>query len=563
MSESPQIPSGKPLRVLLVEDSENDAVLILAELQRHGYVPECERVEEATAFRDALNRAHWDCVLSDYALPRFGGLGALQLLQESGLDLPFIIVSGAIVEETAVAAMKAGAHDYVMKHNLARLCPAIEREIREAEVRRERRRAAAALEQDALVAAALSRVGQTLISSVDSPTLIHSMCTVSTEVLGCDSGHTLFWRPEEQVFRSIAAHGYAPEEQEIARVVTLPRRILEDLLAQLAADDVAEVHTSGAGALMPQQRAAHQLCIALRRGSEVIGIQVANRSIDGFEATHHRIGRGIAQLSSLVLEHARVRQELEQSNSLKSDFVATMSHELRTPLAAIMGYTDLLLKEEYGSITSAQFDTFRRIDKSARDLLELINATLDLSRLDKGGAQLDRQWLHLAELVGEIAVEERERRGRAGVLIIQRVPADLPPLYTDHVKLKVVLRNLIGNAFKFTEAGSVAVGATPHREGVEVYVSDTGVGISAEILPIIFEPFRQGEHASTRRFGGVGLGLYIVRRLLDLLGGTVTVDSAVGRGSTFRVWLPQHVEPSVPALPLMAKSNSCSESQVR
>jgi signal transduction histidine kinase len=136
---------NRPLQVLFIEDSEDDAALLQIELQRAGYAPACYRVETPEALSAALERQNWDLVISDYRLPRFDGLAALALIKERGMDLPFIIVSGYIAEETAVAAMKAGAHDYVMKDKLARLGSAVERELREAEVRRERRRAEEAL----------------------------------------------------------------------------------------------------------------------------------------------------------------------------------------------------------------------------------------------------------------------------------------------------------------------------------------------------------------------------------------------------------------------------------
>jgi signal transduction histidine kinase len=136
---------NQPLQVLLIEDSEDDAALLDIELQRAGYAPVCHRVETREAMSSALERSTWDLIIADYRLPSFDGLAALALVKEKGLDLPFIIVSGYITEETAAAAMKAGAHDYVMKDKLARLGPAVGRELREAEVRRERRRAEEAL----------------------------------------------------------------------------------------------------------------------------------------------------------------------------------------------------------------------------------------------------------------------------------------------------------------------------------------------------------------------------------------------------------------------------------
>ena len=135
----------RPLQVLVIEDSADDALLLEIELQRAGYDPVCHRVETPAALTTALERQRWDLIIADYRLPQFDGLAALALVKEKGLDLPFIIVSGYITEDTAVAAMKAGAHDFVMKDKLARLGPAVERELREAEVRREHRSAEEAL----------------------------------------------------------------------------------------------------------------------------------------------------------------------------------------------------------------------------------------------------------------------------------------------------------------------------------------------------------------------------------------------------------------------------------
>lgn len=136
---------NKKLRILLVEDSEDDALLLMRELQKCGYDPVVERVETRNEMEAAITSQYWDVILTDYIMPSFSGLGALQTMQEHGLELPFIIVSGKIGEETAVDLMKAGAHDYIVKGNLARLAPAIEREMQEAEVRRRRKEAESAL----------------------------------------------------------------------------------------------------------------------------------------------------------------------------------------------------------------------------------------------------------------------------------------------------------------------------------------------------------------------------------------------------------------------------------
>jgi signal transduction histidine kinase len=151
--------------------------------------------------------------------------------------------------------------------------------------------------------------------------------------------------------------------------------------------------------------------------------------------------------------------------------------------------------------------------------------------------------IHLADLLEEIEAETEGVRRKPGITWACEASGELPPVRSDRVKLKVVLKNLIDNAFKFSEQGAVRLLAAARNGGVEFAVSDTGIGIPAEAVGDIFESFRQVDNSLTRPYGGAGLGLYIVRRLLELLGGAVTVESEVGRGSTFRVWVPR--EPAV------------------
>jgi signal transduction histidine kinase len=163
---------------------------------------------------------------------------------------------------------------------------------------------------------------------------------------------------------------------------------------------------------------------------------------------------------------------------------------------------------------------------------------LDLSRLEAGRLPLELADCDLPHLIGELAAETRHLQEKPGVSLIWNVAPQLPLLHTDAIKLKVVVKNLVSNAVKFTESGSVVVDVRARDAGVDISVTDTGIGIAADALPIIFEPFRQADSSPTRHYGGVGLGLYIARRLLDMLGGSITVESEVGRGSVFRAWVP-------------------------
>jgi signal transduction histidine kinase len=234
----------------------------------------------------------------------------------------------------------------------------------------------------------------------------------------------------------------------------------------------------------------------------------------------------------------RAKEEAEAADRAKTEFLATMSHELRTPLNTIWGYTQLFLSEALGALTSDQLEVLRRVDKNAKELLDLISAVLDVSRLEAGRLPVDLREVRVAELLQEVEAETQEIREQTSVASVWKVQKGLPPLCTDPGKLKVVIKNLIGNAVKFTEKGSITVDVHSYSSGIEIDVIDTGVGISADELAVIFEPFRQLESAKTRRFGGTGLGLHIVKRLLELLGGRITVESEVGRGSTFHVRVP-------------------------
>jgi signal transduction histidine kinase/DNA-binding response OmpR family regulator len=538
-----------PLRVLLIEDSEDDATLTIGELCRGGYTPTWERVDTATATGAALTRRKWDVILADYFQPHFSGLEALRLVQQSGLDLPFIIVSGAIGEDVAVAAMKAGAHDYLMKGNLARLVPAVERELRDAQVREERRRVETEWRKEAQISAALARVASELIALLDTPQILDRVCQLTAEVLEYDSCHTFLWHPADSAYVAVSGYGDTPEQWEATRALKIPLTAAAELLARLAQHDVvqtpiADAPRLGSPVLTTPDGATGGLSIALRRGTEIFGVLSGGYCGPerAFTPQQERIARGVGQLASMALENARLVEELERANSIKGEFVATMSHELRSPLNVIIGYTELLAEGAFGSLAPEQLETLARMDKSARELSELISATLDLSRLETGLLPLEQREVRPRDVLDEIAFETRVVHRKPGVRLDWNCAPDLPLLQTDPLKLKGVLKNIILNAIKFTDQGSVTVDANRRNGGIEISVTDTGIGIAPQVLPIIFEPFRQGDGSTTRRHGGVGLGLYIVRQLLDLLGGAITVDSEVGCGSTFRVWVPTRRE---------------------
>jgi len=244
----------------------------------------------------------------------------------------------------------------------------------------------------------------------------------------------------------------------------------------------------------------------------------------------------------MALENARLVEELESANQLKSNFVASMSHELRTPLNLIIGYTDLLLDGTFGPVRPDQADTLQRVDRSARELLDLIEATLDLSRLEAKDVPLDLRDTDVGELLTHLRREFDDSHQNSRVGLEWNVPTEPTTICTDPVKLRMVLKNILGNALKFTEEGSVTTSAKVQDDRIVFTVTDTGIGIAKESQKVIFEPFRQADRKIAGSFGGVGLGLYIVWRLVDNMQGRISLRSQLGRGSTFRVTMPVDVK---------------------
>jgi signal transduction histidine kinase len=244
--------------------------------------------------------------------------------------------------------------------------------------------------------------------------------------------------------------------------------------------------------------------------------------------------QGIADQAHTAIGAARLYEAAARASRLKSEFVSTMSHELRTPLNVIMGYSQIL-----SEVTPCRPESEQALDAVRRasvELLDLVEATLDLGRLEAGTERVDEQTVAVGELFDELASEFAAVPRAAGVKLQWDSGATLS-LSTDRRKLKTILKNLVGNALKFTPAGSVRVECRQHGEQIRLRVADTGIGIRAEDQAVIFEMFRQADSSDSRRYGGTGLGLYIVRRLVQLLGGSVGLESSPGQGSIFTVTL--------------------------
>jgi signal transduction histidine kinase len=247
----------------------------------------------------------------------------------------------------------------------------------------------------------------------------------------------------------------------------------------------------------------------------------------------------------VALENARLFAEIQATadrlrelDKLKSEFLATISHELRTPLNSVLGYSEIILEGIDGPIGAEAEEDVRAIHENGQHLLKLINDVLDLAKIEAGRMTLDLEDVPLPPLL------EKIRSANAGLLagkpltFIMSVPEDLPAVEADPLRLQQVLNNLISNAVKFTPQGTIRVAAWRENGNVAISIADTGIGIAPDDVPSIFEKFRQLDGSYTRRANGTGLGLAITNHLVQMHGGSIGVESELGKGTTFVVRLP-------------------------
>lgn len=250
-------------------------------------------------------------------------------------------------------------------------------------------------------------------------------------------------------------------------------------------------------------------------------------------------------------ETERARASAEQANAAKSDFLSKMSHELRTPLNAIIGYSEMIYEVAREENMNGILPDLPKITTSATLLLTIINDILDLAKVESGKIELFIEEFSIAELVREVAATMRPLVDQNHNRLVIDCPADVGSMHGDVVRTRQILFNLLSNAVKFTKNGIITVSARKERsQGVArvvLAVSDTGIGIKADKLAVLFADFVQAERSTTRKFGGTGLGLAICKKFANLLGGDISVVSQLDRGSTFRVWFPLHCTATQPA----------------
>ncbi|MEO5348691.1 MAG: response regulator [Magnetococcus sp. YQC-3] len=506
------------VRFLVVDDEEADAAAFRRHLGRalgnRPYDLTC-----AISFSEGMEKVKkqtFDLCFFDYQLGAKTGLDLLHEIQAWGVETPVIFLTGHGDEDTAVFLMKSGAVDYLAKDRLSaeNLSRSIHYALGLAESERRRQSAESALFEKSVHLDNVLRSATDLAIITTDPTFII------------------------KYFNPMAEELFGLSRKEAVGVS------VEMIHQRLGVDG----HRFRRGVEKVQQQGSHIFEIAMDGGDGVRWLDArASGVLDeaGNLAGYCLTVRDSTERKQLLQSLEEAVQKADAANQAKSEFLATMSHEIRTPMNAIIGMSELLLETRLDDEQKRYAQIFHR---AGNTLLDLINDILDLSKVEAGQLKLEHLPFDLQTLVTSVAEILSLRAQEKELELISRIDPDTPRFLTgDPTRLRQILINLVGNAIKFTEKGYVSVTVEPVTvtESVVILrfaVEDSGCGIPSEHIRKIFKPFTQVDTSITRRYGGTGLGLTICQRLVHMMGGEITVESSVGRGSRFSFLV--HVLPS-------------------
>ena len=402
---------------------------------------------------------------------------------------------------------------------------------------------------------ALGEVSQVVSSTLDLEMVLTSIVRHAVQLSKTDTGTIYEFDEAEGVFLPSVNYGAHAEYVEALRESRLrvgDRTVIGQAAIKRAPDQVPDLADVPEYPLPYVQQAGYRalLALPLLREDRLIGGLVVRRKAAGeFPSPVVDLLQTFAAQSVLAIHNARLfreieekGRELESANQHKSEFLANMSHELRTPLNAILGYTELILDSIYGDVPEKIQEVLERLEKNGRHLLNLINDVLDLSKIEAGQLTLSLNEYSMGDVIQTVSTSVEALAAEKDLDLKVEVSKDLSIGKGDEQRIAQVILNLVGNAIKFTDEGEVKIEVTVSNETFLVSVHDTGPGVTEADQQKIFDEFQQADGSSTRKKGGTGLGLSISKKIIDMHGGRIWVESTLGKGSTFRFTLPIRVE---------------------
>ena len=529
---------------------------MLRQMKRSGYEIVSERVETKEAMRLALAKQEWDAIIGDYSLPQFSAEGALETLKESGLDLPFILVSGTVGEETAVRMMKAGANDYLLKEKMERLGPAIERAFEEFLNRRERRKAEEELRRNQKQLSFLSKASGILGSSFDYEMTIHRAVREAIPDL-CDfcivdlieADRTLktlpIVHPSAEITKRFEAYrGRYPENPAIEygypQVIRTGKPqiipILNDSIMASVAQDPEQLKN------LRDLGIKSSLCVPLIARDLALGA-VTFYMIESdrhFSEPDLWVAQEFASRVASAIDHSWLYREAQHAVKVRDEFLMIASHELKTPITSLKMNLQISRRGvniEKNLVPSAA-DLAKSIDLSITQvnrLTKLIEDMMDVTRMEVGTLSIELGSVNLSTVIREVldrfSAELASAKCSVEVSVAQEIVG-----HWDKARIEQVVINLVSNAIKYAAGTKIKITAQLKGAQVTLKIQDGGRGIAKDKQASIFERFERATF--DRNIVGLGLGLFICRKIVEAHQGKIHVESEEGKGSTFIVDLP-------------------------
>lgn len=405
---------------------------------------------------------------------------------------------------------------------------------------------------------ALGEVSQIVGSTLDLEAVLTSIVRHAVQLSQADAGTIYEFDEADKVFLPRINYGTSNELIKAlgdSRMRIGDKTIIGQAAAKGAPEQIPDLSAVPEYTLSYVKKAGYMALLALPLLSQnrlIGGLVIRRKSAGEFPSPIVDLLQSFAAQSVVAINNARLFQEIEAkgrelavANKHKSEFLANMSHELRTPLNAILGFTELIIDNIYGDVPEKIQEVLERVEKNGRHLLGLINDVLDLSKIEAGRLHLTLNDYSMQALIQTVITSVEALAAEKNLELKVRAAEDLKTGKGDEQRIAQVILNLLGNAIKFTEEGKVAVQATASNDSFLVSVSDTGPGLSEADKVKIFEEFHQADGTSTRAKGGTGLGLSISKKIVEMHGGRIWVDSTLGKGSTFYFSIPIRVERQV------------------